>query len=134
MGLGSYTELPGGNVNLPRGYGSLIQPIVASIPQDNILKGHAVKQIHWKYRVEMENTKNDKGYESDGCDSNASVKTVKSVSDKEENLNANLQLPSHRQERSRRTTAASSLQSSAQVSILPTIFNKDKHYLILFSR
>ena len=116
IGLGSYTELPGGNVNLPRGYSSLVQPIVASIPQENILKGHAVKHIHWKYRVEMENMKNDKGYESDGCDSNASVKTVKSVSEKEDNLNKNLQLPSNSQERSRRTTAASSLQSSAQVN------------------
>ena len=121
MGLGSYTELPGGNVSLPRGYGSLIQPIVAGIPQDNILKGHAVKHIHWKYRVEMENMKNDKGYESDSCDSIASVKTVKSLSEKEDNLNKNLQLPSHCQEQSRRTTAANSLQSSAQVN-RPYIF------------
>ena len=118
-GIGSFVELPGGNITLPRGFSSILQPIVASIPQDNILKGHAVKQIHWKYRVEMENLKNDKGYESDGGDSNSSntsVKTVKSVSEKsEDRLNPNRPGPSHLQQRSRRTTAANSLQSSAQV-------------------
>ena len=118
-GIGSFVELPGGNITLPRGFSSILQPIVASIPQDNIFKGHAVKQIHWKYRVEMENLKNDKGYESDGGDSNssnASVKTVKSVSEKsEDRLNPNRPGPSHLKQRSRRTTAANSLQSSAQV-------------------
>ena len=70
----------------------------------------------------MENLKNDKGYESDGGDSNssnASVKTVKSVSEKtDDHLNPNRPTPSHLRQRSRRTTAANSLQSSAQVKFL----------------
>ena len=117
MSIGSYTELPGGNIPLPRGFSSILQPIVASIPQDNILKGHPVKQINWKYRVEMENMKNDIGYESsDGDDSNASIKTVESVSRKGDNLESNVPLltPSLRQF-SRRSTAANSLLSTAQV-------------------
>ena len=54
VGIGSYTELPGGNITLAKGYSSLLQPIVATIPEGNVLKGHAVKHIHWKYRLEME--------------------------------------------------------------------------------
>ena len=77
MGIGSYTELPGGNITLPGGYASLLTPIIKTIPPENILKGKEIKHIHWKYRLEMENMKGDRGYESDGSDS--SVKTVKSV-------------------------------------------------------
>ena len=117
MSIGSYTELPGGNIPLPRGFSSILQPIVASIPQDNILKGHPVKQINWKYRVEMENMKNDIGYESsDGDDSNASIKTVESVNRKRDNLESHVPplTPSLRQF-SRRSTTANSLLSTAQV-------------------
>ena len=77
------------------------------------MKGHPVKQIHWKYRVEMENRKNDKGYESDGGDSNTSVKTVKSQSEND-NLDE-LPLPSQGHEISRSTTGPCSMQSSVQV-------------------
>lgn len=56
--LGSYTELPGGNIRLPRGYTSVLGPIVSAIPESCILKGHAVKHIHWRYRVEMEELRN----------------------------------------------------------------------------
>jgi hypothetical protein len=49
VNLGSYTELPGGNIKLPRGYTSILGPIVTGIPEACILKGHPVKQIHWKY-------------------------------------------------------------------------------------
>jgi hypothetical protein len=54
--LGSYTELPGGNVRLPRGYTSILGPIVSGIHESCILKGH----IHWRYRAEMEEIRNDK--------------------------------------------------------------------------
>ena len=65
----------------------------------------------------MENMKNDKGYESDGGDSNTSVKTVKSVSEKEDNLNPmQASLPSQSYQRSHMTTPANSLRSSAQVN------------------
>ena len=61
LGIGSYTELPGGNITLPHGYASILGPIIGTIPEQNILKQHPVKHIHWKYRVEMENLRNDKG-------------------------------------------------------------------------
>ena len=102
---------------------------MANIPPGNILKGHPVKQIHWKYRVEMENMKNDKGYESDGGDSNTSVKTVTSLSADDVNPTLPQRLPSPRQEKfSRRTTAANSLQSSAQVNKIIIIFHLDDLY------
>ena len=65
----------------------------------------------------MENMKNDIGYESsDGDDSNASIKTVESVSRKGDNLESHVPplTPSLRQF-SRRSTAANSLLSTAQV-------------------
>ena len=43
------------------------------------MKGKEVKHVHWRYRVEMENQKNDRGYESDGAESDTSVKTVRSA-------------------------------------------------------
>lgn len=74
----------GGNITIPTGYSSIIVPILASIPDGNVLKQHPVRQIHWKYRTEMENLKNDKGYESEegeeeGNGSDSSAKTVKSA-------------------------------------------------------
>ena len=131
LSIGSYTELPGGNIPLPRGFSSILQPIVASIPQDNILKGHPVKQINWKYRVEMENMKSDIGYESsDGDDSNASIKTVESVSRKGDNLESHVPplTPSLRQF-SRRSTAANSLLSTAQVRFKRVLHFTQKLYL-----
>ena len=71
----------------------------------------------------MENMKNDKGYESDGgdSDSNASVKTVKSVEgNKKDVLNPIPQLPSTTPQRSRRTSETKSLESSVQVNRLIT--------------
>ena len=68
--------------------------------------------------------KNDKGYESDGGDSNASLKTVKSVNSEQGGGGSHClqdELPhlassSHlSRAMSRRTTAMNSLQSSVQV-------------------
>jgi len=84
IGIGSYTELPGGNVTLPGGFASLLNPIAASIPQERVVKGKPIKHIHWRYRAELEEggsgRKNDRGYESsDSAQSDTSVKTVKST-------------------------------------------------------
>jgi len=49
VSLGSYTELPGGNILLPGGYTSILSPIVTTIPESCILKGHPVKEIRWKW-------------------------------------------------------------------------------------
>jgi len=72
MSIGSYTELPGGNIALPQGYSSILAPIIKNIPSENILKQHPIKCIHWRYGEEID------GYESDDG-SDCSVSTVKSV-------------------------------------------------------
>ena len=74
MSIGSYTELPGGNIALPQGYSSLLTPIIQQIPDELILKQKPIKQIQWRYREEEDDKE---GYDSDG--SNCSVRTVKSV-------------------------------------------------------
>ncbi|KAF5269352.1 hypothetical protein FQA39_LY08744 [Lamprigera yunnana] len=45
--IGSYTELQGGNVILPDGYSSILEPLTKEIPTDCLLKEHAVKTICW---------------------------------------------------------------------------------------
>ncbi|XP_014240838.1 peroxisomal N(1)-acetyl-spermine/spermidine oxidase isoform X2 [Cimex lectularius] len=45
--LGSYTELQGGNITLPSGYSSILDPASKDIPPDKILKGHVVNCIKW---------------------------------------------------------------------------------------
>ena len=74
MSIGSYTELPGGNIALPQGYSSLLTPIIQAIPDELILKQKPIKQIQWRHKEEKEA---NEGYESDGSD--CSVRTVKSV-------------------------------------------------------
>ena len=69
IGIGSYTELPGGNIQLPHGYVSLLKPLIKALPANCVLKEKPVKTIHWKYRVEQE----------EDNDSNSSVNTVKSM-------------------------------------------------------
>lgn len=79
VGIGSYTELPGGNIQLPHGYASILSPMINSLPEKCVLKGHPVKHIHWKYRVEKEQDTND---DSD----TDSVKTVKSAKEEEQSV------------------------------------------------
>ena len=74
MSIGSYTELPGGNIALPQGYSSLLTPIIQQIPDELILKQKPIKEIQWRWREEKDA---NEGYESDGSD--CSVRTVKSV-------------------------------------------------------
>lgn len=45
--LGSYTELQGGNIVLPNGYSSILDPLKNSIPEENLLLRHPVKCILW---------------------------------------------------------------------------------------
>ncbi|KAF6199058.1 hypothetical protein GE061_007083 [Apolygus lucorum] len=45
--LGSYTELQGGNISLPSGYSSILEPASRDIPADRILKRHPVSLIKW---------------------------------------------------------------------------------------
>ncbi|KAK9884537.1 hypothetical protein WA026_007378 [Henosepilachna vigintioctopunctata] len=45
--LGTYTELQGGNIILPGGYSSILQPFSQDIPSKNILLNHPVSLIKW---------------------------------------------------------------------------------------
>lgn len=67
-GIGSYAELPGGNVRLPHGYASVLGPLLAAIPDDAVLKGQPVRRIYWKYGENEFNGRSDVGYESDHDD------------------------------------------------------------------
>lgn len=46
--LGSYTELQGGNIVLPKGYSSILAPMTQSIQPEQLILSCPVKTIHWK--------------------------------------------------------------------------------------
>ncbi|KAG7165112.1 peroxisomal N(1)-acetyl-spermine/spermidine oxidase-like [Homarus americanus] len=56
MEIGSYTELPGGNIILPGGYSSILGPLTKDIPDEKFLKGHPVTSIRWRAGLEGFNT------------------------------------------------------------------------------
>lgn len=62
--LGSYTELQGGNITLPGGYSSILDPITKDIPQQHIFLDHAVNTISWN----INSNSCDAGNESDDSD------------------------------------------------------------------
>lgn len=78
--LGSYTELQGGNIVLPKGYSSILGPMTQSILPEQIVLSCPVKTIHWK-RKSGHRTKNSiSGLETvDEVDSDDSDKTVTEV-------------------------------------------------------
>lgn len=45
--LGSYTELQGGNIIIPSGYSSILEPLKKNIAPDKILTNHPVQKIVW---------------------------------------------------------------------------------------
>ena len=94
LSIGSYTELPGGNIALPQGYSSLLAPIInvrvphslsmvlsiyfisaQNIPAANILKQHPITRIHWQHGQDQA----DQGDADSDDGSDCSVSTVKSV-------------------------------------------------------
>uniref|UniRef100_A0A6A7GC95 Spermine oxidase-like n=1 Tax=Hirondellea gigas TaxID=1518452 RepID=A0A6A7GC95_9CRUS len=54
MEIGSYTELPGGNISLPTGFSSILGPLAKHVPPEKILKGHAVSVVRWNNAAEDE--------------------------------------------------------------------------------
>lgn len=61
MEMGSYTELPGGNISLPAGYTSILKPLTKDIPADKILTGHSVSLVRW-------NKENDPTTAEENCE------------------------------------------------------------------
>lgn len=80
--LGSYTELQGGNIVLPKGYSSILGPMTQSILPEQIVLSCPVKTIHWK-RKSNKSERNDGaigGLETvDEVDSDDSDRTVTEV-------------------------------------------------------
>ncbi|XP_057321887.1 spermine oxidase [Microplitis mediator] len=56
--MGSYAELQGGNISLPGGYSSILEPVTKHIPKDKILLGHPVTEIRWQSEDDTEEEKN----------------------------------------------------------------------------
>lgn len=79
--LGSYTELQGGNIVLPKGYSSILGPMTQSILPEQIVLSCPVKTIHWKRKSCGQRTKNSIGGLDtvDEVDSDDSDKTVTEV-------------------------------------------------------
>ncbi|XP_066252474.1 peroxisomal N(1)-acetyl-spermine/spermidine oxidase [Euwallacea similis] len=69
--IGSYTELQGGNIILPKGYSSILEPLERVIPKDNILRKHPVKLIKWNCRKRTQKAEN--GSDSDSEESDITV-------------------------------------------------------------
>lgn len=55
--LGSYTELQGGNIVLPYGYSSILEPLKKAIPPENLLVRHPVKCIKWNCAKKVSNSR-----------------------------------------------------------------------------
>ncbi|XP_075975654.1 spermine oxidase [Anticarsia gemmatalis] len=66
--LGSYTELQGGNIMIPSGYSSILEPLTKNIAPDKILKGHAVSKIKWDSDEHSSRPLEDVGEESEDSD------------------------------------------------------------------
>lgn len=62
--IGSYTELQGGNIVLPQGYSSILEPVSKDIDKSSIYLRHAVTLIQWNKNGNVESN----GDESDDSD------------------------------------------------------------------
>lgn len=77
--LGSYTELQGGNIVLPSGYSSILNPLRTSLPPDTILLNCPVRTIKWKRRrapITSPSGLNEIPEEAEEDDGNDSDKTI----------------------------------------------------------
>lgn len=56
--LGSYEELQGGNITLPNGYSSILEPLKV-FPQEQLLIDHPVTKIRWKRSKQKNDNESD---------------------------------------------------------------------------
>lgn len=78
--LGSYTELQGGNILLPKGYSSILEPMTQAILPEHIVLSCPVKTIHWKRKSAKATDSTIGGLETvEEVDSDDSDKTVTDV-------------------------------------------------------
>lgn len=74
--LGSYTELQGGNIVLPKGYSSILLPMTQTIAPEQIELACPVKTIHWKRKG---STKSDRSAHLMGACGGGGLETVDEV-------------------------------------------------------
>ncbi|KAG7299017.1 hypothetical protein JYU34_017492 [Plutella xylostella] len=64
--MGSYTELQGGNILIPKGYSSILEPMTKNIAPDKMFTGDPVKKIIWN--SDQHSPSDDIGDESEDSD------------------------------------------------------------------
>lgn len=80
--LGSYTELQGGNIMLPSGYSSILDPLTKNIASNKILSAHPVKKVIWNSSdYSSQGTLEDMGEESEDSDQTV-IEDISKASDK----------------------------------------------------
>lgn len=81
--LGSYTELQGGNIMIPSGFSSILEPLKKSISADKILTNNPVKNIIWDSSENSQKSVDDVGEESEDSDQTVIEDISKSSTDKD---------------------------------------------------
>lgn len=75
--LGSYTELQGGNIVLPTGYASILDPLRKVLPSESVILNCPVKTIKWKRKKSpVAGNLNEIPEEEDEDDGNDSDRTI----------------------------------------------------------
>ncbi|GAB6023167.1 hypothetical protein CHUAL_007992 [Chamberlinius hualienensis] len=57
--FGTYSELPGGNLQIDSGFASILDCILKYLPQDCIYKEHTVGKVQWQFRNSSPNKNTD---------------------------------------------------------------------------
>ncbi|KAJ0183318.1 hypothetical protein K1T71_001294 [Dendrolimus kikuchii] len=83
--LGSYTELQGGNIMLPSGYSSILEPLIKNISPSKIFSAHPVNKIIWDSGEHVSlRPQEDMGEESEDSDQTV-IEDISKASDKTAN-------------------------------------------------
>ncbi|RVE44839.1 hypothetical protein evm_010494 [Chilo suppressalis] len=98
--LGSYTELQGGNIMIPSGFSSILEPMTKNIAPEKIMSGLPVTKIIWDSRHFSQGLPEDLGEESEDSDqtviediSKTSTSTNENRTNSEEGATESAQMP-----------------------------------------
>lgn len=90
--LGSYTELQGGNIMIPSGYSSILEPMIKNINPEKILTSHSVKKIIWDSDQHSLRNIEDVGEESEDSDQTV-IEDISKTSDRPVNVGESSSAP-----------------------------------------
>lgn len=79
--LGSYTELQGGNIMIPSGYSSILEPMTKNIAPEKLISKHPVTKIIWDLDQHSSRHLEDVGEESEDSDQTVIEDVSKATSD-----------------------------------------------------